>query len=36
MSLGPQRYANLYDNAKGFEKKFLKIVFVSNFLRFLR
>jgi hypothetical protein len=27
LSLGPQKFANLYENAKGFEKKILKIFF---------
>jgi hypothetical protein len=35
MSLGPRRLANLYVNAKGFEKKILKIVIAFNYLSFL-
>jgi hypothetical protein len=35
LSLGPRRLANLYENAKGFEKNLLKIVIVFNCLRFL-
>jgi hypothetical protein len=34
--LGPQRLANLYENVKCFERKIIKIVFVSNCLIFLR
>jgi hypothetical protein len=30
MSLGPQRLANLYENAKGFERKFINILKVSE------